>query len=143
MHETMKILITLLFIMGSSFSQTHIEIKDLQWKNRVLLVFPADKNAKGLGLTDAIQVDLVDRDLIYFYFGDEFESNSPYTFTKNYQKELQKLYGSGSYKGNYVLIGKDGGSKLEEFGNEINWQLLFSTIDSMPMRIREMKNKPQ
>ncbi|WP_339680409.1 DUF4174 domain-containing protein [Cyclobacterium marinum] len=139
----MKILITLLFIMGSSFSQTHIEIKDLQWKNRVLLVFPADKNAKGLGLTDAIQVDLVDRDLIYFYFGDEFESNSPYTFTKNYQKELQKLYGSGSYKGNYVLIGKDGGSKLEEFGNEINWQLLFSTIDSMPMRIREMKNKPQ
>tara|TARA_R110002153_G_scaffold29809_3_gene91575 strand:+ start:1082 stop:1471 length:390 start_codon:yes stop_codon:yes gene_type:complete len=129
--------------MGSSFSQTHIEIKDLQWKNRVLLVFPADKNAKGLGLTDAIQVDLVDRDLIYFYFGDEFESNSPYTFTKNYQKELQKLYGSGSYKGNYVLIGKDGGSKLEEFGNEINWQLLFSTIDSMPMRIREMKNKPQ
>lgn len=62
----MKILITLLFIMGSSFSQTHIEIKDLQWKNRVLLVFPADKNAKGLGLTDAIQVDLVDRDLIYF-----------------------------------------------------------------------------
>tara|TARA_R110002111_G_scaffold139700_2_gene205444 strand:- start:5597 stop:6028 length:432 start_codon:yes stop_codon:yes gene_type:complete len=143
MHETMKILITLLFIMGSSFSQTHIEIKDLQWKNRVLLVFPADKNAKGLGLTDAIQVDLVERDLIYFYFGDEFESNSPYTFTKNYQKELQKLYGSGSYKGNYVLIGKDGGSKLEEFGNEINWQLLFSTIDSMPMRIREMKNKPQ
>lgn len=139
----MNILITLLFIMGSSFSQTNIEIKDLKWKNRVLLVFPADKNAKGLGLTNAIQVDLVDRDLIYFYFGDELESNSPYTFTKNYQKELQKLYGSGSDEGNYVLIGKDGGSKLEEFGNEINWQLLFSTIDSMPMRIREMKNKPQ
>ncbi|MDO6437288.1 DUF4174 domain-containing protein [Cyclobacterium sp. 1_MG-2023] len=139
----MKILITFLLIMASTNSQTNIEIKDLQWKNRVLLVFPSDKNAKGLDLTDAIQEDLVERDLIYFYFGDELESNSPYTFTKNHQKELQKLYGSGTDKGNYVLIGKDGGSKLEESGNEINWQLLFSTIDSMPMRIREMKNKPQ
>lgn len=129
--------------MASTFSQTNIEIKDLQWKNRVLLVFPADKNANGLDLTDTIQEDLDERDLIYFYFGDELESNSPYTFTKYHQKELQKLYRSGTDKGNYVLIGKDGGSKLEESGNDINWPLLFSTIDSMPMRIREMRNKPQ
>ncbi len=139
----MKILITFLLIMASTSSQTNIEIKDLQWKNRVLLVFPSDKDAKGLDLTDGIQEDLVERDLIYFYFGNEFESNSPYTFTKKHQKELQKQYGSGTAKGNYVLIGKDGGSKLEESGNEINWPLLFSTIDSMPMRIREMKKKPQ
>ncbi len=129
--------------MASTNSQTNIEIKDLQWKNRVLLVFPSDKNAKGLDLADAIQEDLVERDLIYFYFGGELESNSQYTFTKNHQKELQKLYGSGTDKGNYVLIGKDGGSKLQESGNDINWPLLFSTIDSMPMRIREMNNKPQ
>ena len=37
-----------------------------------------------------------------------------------------------------LLIGKDGGVKLR--GDELDVQRIFDLIDTMPMRIREMKN---
>ena len=39
-----------------------------------------------------------------------------------------------------VLVGKDGGEKLRS-SNPIPWQKLASTVDGMPMRKDEMKQK--
>ena len=37
-----------------------------------------------------------------------------------------------------ILIGKDGGTKMEKTEFDLNY--IFNLIDSMPMRQREMKN---
>jgi hypothetical protein len=47
----------------------------------------------------------------------------------------------GSKQHSSVLIGKDGSSKLKIEKDSVDWQVLFATIDSMPMRIKEIKNK--
>jgi len=140
----MKFMITFLFIIGSTFSQSNITLSDLQWKNRILLVFPSDHALKEMefNLTEDLEEKLNDRDLIYFYFGDSLISNSAYSFEPVYQKKVKQLYQMGSKQHSYVLIGKDGSSKLKNESDTIDWQALFATIDAMPMRIREMKNKP-
>jgi hypothetical protein len=40
----------------------------------------------------------------------------------------------------FLLFGKDGGEKLRKY-EPIEIELLFSTIDAMPMRIREMRQE--
>ncbi|EPR69265.1 hypothetical protein ADICYQ_1765 [Cyclobacterium qasimii M12-11B] len=125
-------------------TQSNITLSDLQWKKRVLLVFPSDHKAEEMdfNLTDELEVKLKDRDLIYFYFGDSLISNSAYSFDSDYQKKLKQLYQMGSKQHSYVLIGKDGSSKMKKESDNIDWQTLFETIDAMPMRIKEIKRNP-
>ena len=139
----MNYLITFVFFISSTFIQSQITLTDLQWKNRVLLVFPSinEESDMELNLTDSLEKELKDRDLIYFYFGDSLQSNTNYKFEPAYQKKLKQLYQMGSKQHSYVLIGKDGSSKLKIEKDSIDWQVLFATIDSMPMRIKEIKNK--
>ncbi|WP_339924697.1 DUF4174 domain-containing protein [uncultured Cyclobacterium sp.] len=140
----MNILIIFLFLIASTLSQSNITLSDLQWKNRVLLVFPSDHKAKEMdfSLTEDLEVNLKDRYLIYFYFGDSLISNSAHSFDSDYQKKLKQRYQMGSKEHSYVLIGKDGSSKMKKEGDSIDWQALFETIDAMPMRIREIKMNP-
>ena len=139
----MNYLITFVFFISSTFIQSQITLTDLQWKNRVLLVFPSinEESDMELNLTDSLEIELKDRDLVYFYFGDSLQSNTNYIFEPAYQKKLKQLYQMGSKQHSYVLIGKDGSSKLKIEKDSIDWQVLFATIDSMPMRIKEIKNK--
>lgn len=139
----MNYLITFVFFISSTFIQSQITLTDLQWKNRVLLVFPSinEESDMELNLTDSLEKELKDRDLIYFYFGDSLQSNTNYIFEPAYQKKLKQLYQMGSKQHSYVLIGKDGSSKLKIEKDSVDWQVLFATIDSMPMRIKEIKNK--
>ncbi|AKP52660.1 DUF4174 domain-containing protein [Cyclobacterium amurskyense] len=139
----MNYLITFVFFISSTFIQSQITLTDLQWKNRVLLVFPSinEESDMELNLTDSLEIELKDRDLVYFYFGDSLQSNTNYIFEPAYQKKLKQLYQMGSKQHSYVLIGKDGSSKLKIEKDSVDWQVLFATIDSMPMRIKEIKNK--
>jgi|TARA_R110002096_G_scaffold93624_8_gene211176 hypothetical protein len=139
----MNYLITFVFFISSTFIQSQITLTDLQWKNRVLLVFPSinEERDMELNLTDSLEIELKDRDLVYFYFGDSLQSNTNYIFEPAYQKKLKQLYQMGSKQHSYVLIGKDGSSKLKIEKDSVDWQVLFATIDSMPMRIKEIKNK--
>jgi hypothetical protein len=40
-----------------------------------------------------------------------------------------------------ILIGKDGGEKLRKTGEILPTDLLFATIDAMPMRQREIRDQ--
>ena len=139
----MNYLITFVFFISSTFIQSQITLTDLQWKNRVLLVFPSinEERDMELNLTDSLEIELKDRDLVYFYFGASLQSNTNYIFEPAYQKKLKQLYQMGSKQHSYVLIGKDVSSKLKIEKDSVDWQVLFATIDSMPMRIKEIKNK--
>ena len=105
----MNYLITFVFFISSTFIQSQITLTDLQWKNRVLLVFPSinEERDMELNLTDSLEIELKDRDLVYFYFGASLQSNTNYIFEPAYQKKLKQLYQMGSKQHSYVLIGKD------------------------------------
>ncbi|HSI75578.1 MAG TPA: DUF4174 domain-containing protein [Lunatimonas sp.] len=136
----MKNSILLIVVISGMFWSDTITLEDLQWKNRVLLVFPSPNEDNPLlwEMTDSLLVEIANRDLIYFVFGDSLISNSDYKFEKDYERRLRSRYALGSKEVCWILLGKDGGSKLKKEGTSPNWELLFATIDSMPMRQREM-----
>lgn len=137
----MKNSILLIVVIGGMFYSDIITLEDLKWKNRILLVFPSSNaSTSDVGeMTDSLLTEISDRDLVYFIFGDSLISNSEYKFEKAYEKKLRSRYALGSKELCWILIGKDGGSKLKKEGTAPDWELLFATIDAMPMRQREMK----
>ena len=55
-------------------------------------------------------------------------------------ESLFKKYKASGNKFTFILIGKDGGEKLRST-EPVSLENLYRTIDSMPMRQAEMKNK--
>ena len=51
---------------------------------------------------------------------------------------LREKFGIGVNEQVFILVGKDGGEKWREM-QSINLEDVFSLVDSMPMRQREMK----
>lgn len=137
----MKLLIAFLIVFAMKFDPSPVTLEDLQWKYRILLVFPGtdQKSAPELGWTSALEKELLERNLIYFHFGDTLTGNSDYLFTSAYREKLEKQYRLGAKENSYVLIGKDGGVKLKREQQKVDWEELFNTIDAMPMRMREMR----
>ena len=140
----MVLWITFLLILNNHCMASNITLSDLHWKNRVLLVFPSSHDERNMEfeITADLAYELEDRDLLYFYLDDKIKTNSGFSFSADYQKKLKQKFQKGSKKHSYVLIGKDGSSKLTKENNKVDWQEIFAKIDAMPMRIREMKNKP-
>ncbi len=136
--------------MAGMDANDQITLEDLRWKNRILLVFPTSsysENADYLFIpeSDTLESEIKERDMVYFVFGDSLKSNSDFTFSTDYIEQLRAKHTLGTKKDCYVLIGKDGGTKLRREQSKIDWKELFGTIDAMPMRIREMNanDKPR
>lgn len=117
-----------------------ITLEDLRWKHRVLFVFPPEEEGSTFSweVSDSLLTSFSDRDLLFFVFEDSVLSNSDYTFEPAYQEFLKKKYVLGSKDLCWVLIGKDGGSKMRREGELPDWDELFGVIDAMPMRVREL-----
>ena len=141
---------TLLLIMVVAMAvqakgQDKIRLKDYQWKNRLILAFSPstkDKGYRAFAKDIALQAEeVVDRDLLVFHILETGEvrlgETSLPTGPGDYLRESFSIR-SGTLT--VLLIGKDGGVKLRrEGGVELNQ--IFSLIDTMPMRQREMREK--
>jgi hypothetical protein len=107
---------------GFGQSQTMMDLDTHRWRNRLLLVFaPSEDDERYRALRRELQRqehEIVDRDLLIFHI---LESVNPGQFI-------------------VVLIGKDGGEKLRG-GREVDIAEIFSLIDSMPMRQREIRER--
>lgn len=114
-----------------------LKLEDLKWKNRVVLFFP-EGGEQELDFTDSLLLEMKDRKLALFVFEGSPFTNHEKTFSLNEIDQLQKRYQMGSTKSCWVLIGLDGGVKLRREGN-LDMDLVFKTIDSMPMRVSEKK----
>jgi hypothetical protein len=136
----MKSSLFLICIMSGMIWSDVITLEDLRWKSRVLLVFPSqtEHTSNRWDMTDSLLGEIADRELIFFVFGDTLISNSSFRFEEDYEKKLRSRYALGSRELCWILLGKDGGSKLKKEGSAPDWKLLFATIDAMPMRQREM-----
>jgi hypothetical protein len=101
-----------------------------QWQNRVVLLFAESAEAPELAQQRKLLADkagLQDRDLIV----KEIIGPSP----------LRAKFGVKSGFA-FVLIGKDGGAKLRS-AKPVERERLYGTIDAMPMRRQEQRDRKQ
>jgi hypothetical protein len=125
--------------MGQSTASDKI-LDEYQWENRILLVFADSRSSKNYEHQnkelDGHAEGFKERDLKIFHLftDDEQQVN---------QKKTQALYteyevAQGEFT--VILIGKDGTEKLRT-SELLEVKKLFSVIDAMPMRQREMRQE--
>lgn len=125
-----------------------------RWKKRPLLVFaPSPEDARYRAQVDSLsQVGegLADRDMVVIHCLARADAEGRYAFVETdaggsfqrhlleqrAQTELRDRYGDPGFQ--VILVGKDGGVKLRS-DQPVAVPRLFSFIDSMPMRRREMQ----
>ena len=143
---------TLLLLMMATMAaqangQDKIRLKDYQWKNRLILAFsPSAEDTGYRAFTKDIALqdeEVIDRDLLVFHILETGEirlgETSLPTGSGDYLRENFSIR-SGRFT--VLLIGKDGGVKLRREGG-VKLGEIFSLIDTMPMRQREMREKSQ
>ena len=134
---------------GLPVAHTETELlQSYRWENRILLVFAEDSDdVRYQQLKQNIDqeaCEVGDRDLLVGYLFAN-DSNQPSTFADQVlsQSDVDRLgdrHNPNDSDFAVVLIGKDGGTKLRS-STLINLNPIFSEIDSMPMRQREMGDR--
>lgn len=111
-------------------------IQNLQWKNRVLVYFPEKgKSLEAKGLEE----EMAELKLVWFNLDNDLKTNYPQPIHPDFVHSLKGKFDDIS-PGSWVLLGLDGGVKLSGKGDP-DWKLIFSTINSMPMRRAETKRE--
>jgi hypothetical protein len=119
-----------------------LELKNYQWKNRLLLVFapsPEDEQYQEQLEHLSNEGELAERDLIMFHL---FDSDSGFAGETRLSEEdvtgLQKDFNIEPRAFTLVLVGKDGTEK-QRWTHAVEREDLFALIDDMPMRLEEMR----
>ena len=141
------LLLVVITMAAQADGQDKIRLKDYQWKNRLILVFspsPEDTEYKALEKDIAVQAEeIIDRDILVFHILETGEiklgESSLQTGAGDY---LRRNFSISPGAFTVLLIGKDGGVKLRREGR-VELDEIFSLIDTMPMRQREMREKSQ
>jgi len=112
------------------------DLASLKWQNRVIVVNEVAEVEKTVSLLEENAAAIADRDLIWLVFEDSRTlTNYPGELALELKPNTVETY--RIKPGQVILIGKDGGVKnrLEQ----MDLGVLFSDVDSMPMRRREMR----
>ncbi|HSP30605.1 MAG TPA: DUF4174 domain-containing protein [Halomonas sp.] len=113
-------------------------LSDYQWKNRVILVQAESGNTDALDMLQQAQPELDARDIAWFVkTGSDLVSNQN-AVSSSLEKDIKDVLEDSRPDERVLLIGKDGGIKSRE--SSLDLEAIFSRIDSMPMRVREMRN---
>ncbi len=104
------------------------DLKDLKWQHRPVLLFaPSEDSAdytEQMALFRHSEAGLAERDIVVL---SDLDPKNPSLIRQTFSPNGFKL----------VLVGKDGGVKLEK-DTVLQPNELFAVIDRMPMRQREM-----
>lgn len=139
----MKIL--LIFFMLSSYFLFSQNMENHLWKHRVLLIYSVDEKSQEhenqLTILKEHKEKLLDRKIVIYSFTEK-----KYSFNfENKWKNSEILYSKFNPKNEpfaVILIGLDGEIKLEQ-PTILPTEKLFTIIDGMPIRKREIRNKNQ
>lgn len=115
------------------------------WKNRLLFLFSPSPEAPAYkALSDELRRNpdgVRDRDLLVFRILEQGPSLvGSQEMSPQEAEELRRRFGAGRGALTMVLVGKDGGVKLQR-SEPVALSDIFGLIDSMPMRQREMQLK--
>ena len=117
-------------------------LQKYRWENRILLIFAdqaeSDQATTQMRMFEKEKNGFIERDLLFFFLSADRKADNP--FSSQEEKQIRNRFNPGDQPFIVVLIGKDGGKKLstEEI---LTIEELFSTIDAMPMRRSEMRQK--
>ncbi|MDZ7934160.1 MAG: DUF4174 domain-containing protein [Emticicia sp.] len=112
------------------------------WKNRVILILSEDNAAfqRQMLTFKANEKGMNERSLIVYHLKfDEFQQVMPKSEVRK-SKNLFEKYKQANAPFEVILIGLDGGIKLRH-RDFLSCEKLFATIDSMPMRSAEIRNR--
>lgn len=130
---------------GSVEARGVADLKQYQWKNRLLLLFsPSPGEPAYQALRRELQEQaggVRERDLLVFHVLEQGKSlmNGREISPAGAQALRQRFrIEPGAFT--VVLVGKDGGAKLKR-GAGVALADIFGLIDSMPMRQREMQKQ--
>lgn len=136
----------LLFLLSMKLTGQHTSVlEEYQWKNRIVLVFTSTQDQlyqQQLEVLNGDQSGMRDRELLVFTIlpEDVIDPNEK-VLGKETADKLRQKYRVSVDEFAVILIGKDGGQKLRE-SDLLTTDQLFGIIDQMPMRRREMREKP-
>lgn len=136
-----RILLILLMLLSpiawAEVIQSLHSLSELKWKNRLILINAGDDINTYQDELSQRDAEINDRDIVWFLIKQSsLSTNYTGTVTDNLTREVrQKLQHHNS---SVLLMGKDGGVKTTQ--TQLILNLIFSEIDSMPMRQRELKH---
>lgn len=145
----LRFLLIALFMMNPSFATgqpaASFDMKEFRWKNRVVVLFaPNAVHPDAAAILQGMEQypsEFLDRDMVLV---TAFETGRGSTAGKPLApaavSALRKEYGVATGAFRLLLIGKDGGIKLDRT-DSVSVSELFALIDTMPMRRREMREK--
>lgn len=144
--QTSLVVLLLVLTPLASFAQQDIRdtMKQYRWKNRVVLIFADDpataavENLQASIVADAAGFE--DRHLVLMrvFAGGSTIDQKP--IPPQTAAQLQAEYNADAAAFRVVLVGKDGGVKLDRT-QATSLQDIFGLIDTMPMRRQEMRQQ--
>jgi|AntRauTorckE6833_2_1112554.scaffolds.fasta_scaffold49565_1 hypothetical protein len=130
----MKAILSILAV-STSIMFANSAISDFQWKNRLLIVSGATAELVKEIATE--QEGIRERDLRVFVLSGEGEKKYP--VDPELAVEFKKRLSPKAEEPMVYLIGKDSRTILRWSLEEFSFEKLYSSIDAMPMRQREMR----
>ena len=116
-----------------------------RWQNRLLIVLAPHPVARLViaqrAALNHVQRELWDRDVIWIEVPGDVVTIDHELQSGISAADMRRRYGVAQADARVLLVGKDGGVKLRQ-AEPIHSDDLFSTIDAMPMRRHEMKERP-
>ena len=118
------------------------ELKDFQWRNRIVIVFGESETScfykEQLEILESNPEDLKERKILLLKVSNNnIKDQFGVSYDRNLYSDIRKVL-SQKVKFEVILIGLDGGVKLRK-SKIVSEQSLFSLIDGMPMRRAEIK----
>ena len=139
-----KLLILILMVMAQFVNGQGNMLEQYRWENRLILFFGSGVDAsveKQITELEKDSAGITDRDLLIFHIDRKSVQFIQKTSNPSLSAEqLRSRYDIKRDEFRYILIGKDGGVKYNKKDFVPN-ETLFSIIDAMPMRKREMREE--
>lgn len=127
----------------SATATMRLDLSNYLWENRLLLVFApseADPNyQQQMQSFEATQAGFADRDLLLIELLADGNSHlNDEAIAQEDVEAVRSRYGAAPEDFTVILIGKDGTQKRQDI-EPVSAEAIFSEIDAMPMRQREMQ----
>ena len=121
-------------------------LKEHLWENRIVLIITSGSESETYtSQIEAFNINSQEFDerklIIYKVLPNKYKVENSEDNSWVSDSRLYALYNSNDKDFKIILIGLDGNIKIEQ-SELLTTKDLFATIDSMPMRRSELRNKP-
>jgi len=127
---------------AKALEEQPIDLEDLRWKYRVILVSAHEPHtSNALATLNELAAEIEERDIVWFVLGDdELHTNYKGKLIHTLREQIVDRYFTPvPNETSVLLVGKDG--TLKSHSSDLNLEATFGLIDQMPMRREEMRRK--